>query len=263
VKDGGGEEEKAGGADARLAQQGRRWREKPVLRAIYTDLYRRMARVCVPGRILEVGGGSGGFKEFAPDVVSSDLLPAPWLDLRADAQCLPFADGSFANIVLFDVLHHIEHPSLFLAEAVRALVPGGRLVFCEPAITPASWPFYRFVHEEPVRWRCDPLAAGANDPGRDAFDANQAIPTLLLTRDRTRLEHAFPSLDILDIDWLSLVAYPLSGGFQPWSLVPARAVAPLLKLEDALPRRLRRLMAFRLLAVLARRPAVDAGARSS
>lgn len=245
----------AGDSDARLAEQGRRWREKPVLRALYTDLYRRMAKACVPGRTLEVGGGSGGFKEFAPEVISMDILPTPWLDVRADAQFLPFADGSFANIVMFDVLHHIEFPRLFLAEAARVLMPGGRLVFCEPAITWASWPFYHFIHEEPVRWRCDPLATGTPDPARDAFAANQAIPTLLATRDRTRLERALPDLVFVTVDWMSLLAYPLSGGFQRWSLVPPGAVGAMLAVEDRVPRWLRRVTAFRMIGALARRSA--------
>ena len=96
-----------------------------------------------PGPTLEVGGGSGNFKLFAPDTVSSDILPAPWLDLVCDAQRLPFADASFANIVMVDVLHHIGSPLRFLKEAARVLRPGGRLIFCEPAITPLSGLFYR------------------------------------------------------------------------------------------------------------------------
>lgn len=241
-------------SDPRLLEYGRRWREKPVLRALYIDLYRRMAAACLAGPTLEVGGGSGGFKEFAPDVVSTDILAAPWLDLQADAQFLPFADRSFANIVMVDVLHHIAFPRLFLDEAARILAPGGRLVFCEPAITLASWPFYRFLHPEPVRWQADPLAVGTIDRKRDPFDANQAIPTLLLGRDRAKLERAVPSLEILAVDWFSLLAYPLSGGFRSWSLVPARAIDALLRWENRVPRWARRLSAFRLIAVLARRP---------
>ena len=39
---------------------------------------RRMAACCVDGPTLEVGAGSGIFKEFFPDVVASDLLPCGW-----------------------------------------------------------------------------------------------------------------------------------------------------------------------------------------
>ena len=47
-----------------------------------------------------------------------------WLDAVADAQALPFADNSFANIVMVDVLHHIEQPARCLSEAERVLKPG-------------------------------------------------------------------------------------------------------------------------------------------
>ena len=100
----------AGGAAERRAA----WDAKPVLRALYHDYYRRMARACRPGRTLEIGGGSGNFKAFAPTVVSTDVTLAPWLDAVCDAHALPFAAASFDNLVLFDVLHHLERPPLFL-----------------------------------------------------------------------------------------------------------------------------------------------------
>lgn len=241
--------------DARIAEHGRQWRKKPAVRDIYVELYRRMAAARAPGPTLEIGGGSGIFKDFAPDTVSTDILAAPWLDLVADAQGLPIADGVFSNIVMFDVLHHIEFPRKFLAEAARVLRPGGRVIMVEPGITPVSWPFYRFIHPEPVRMGDDPLLDGAPDPNRDAFDANQAIPTLLFGRHARAFAAAFPQFAIIQKDWLSLFAYPLSGGFKPWSLIPAALVKPVLRLEDLLAPMLGRLMGFRLLVVLEKRAA--------
>jgi SAM-dependent methyltransferase len=239
--------------DGRIAEHGRQWRKKPALRDIYVDLYRRMAAARAAGPTLEIGGGSGIFKEFAPDTVTTDILSAPWLDLVADAQTLPFAPASFANVVMFDVLHHIEFPRKFFTEASRILKPGGRIIMVEPAITPLSWPFYRFVHPEPVRMGDDPLQDGAADPTRDAFDANQAIPTLIFGRHRHHFARLFPEFAVVEKRWLSLFAYPLSGGFKPWSLIPYALVAPVLRLEDALAPVLGGLMGFRLLVTLEKR----------
>ncbi|MEZ5670248.1 MAG: class I SAM-dependent methyltransferase [Alphaproteobacteria bacterium] len=232
-----------------------RWLAKPVLRALYTDMYRRMAARLVPGPTLELGGGSGNFAAFAPDVVATDIVPAPWLAAVCDAQQLPFADASFANIVLFDVLHHIERPLRFLREAARVLRPGGRIVLCEPAMTPLSRPFYTHLHPEPVDMAADPLADGPPTPGRDPFDANQAIPTLLFRRPagRAGLAAAVPALALAECRLLSLWAYPLSGGFRRWSLVPAALVPALLRLEGLLLPLLGPLQAFRLLAVVEKR----------
>jgi len=224
------------------------WNAKPVLRAIYGDIYRRMMTSIAPGLTLEVGGGSGNFKSFAPDTVTTDIVSAPWIDVTCDAQRLPFADCTFANVVMVDVLHHIEFPVRALKEFDRVLKPGGRLVMCEPAITPVSWVFYKLLHPEPVDMSADPLQDGTISPDKDPFDSNQAIPTLLTGRDRLRLAQAVPGLALARLERFSFAAYPLSGGFRPWSLIPAFAVEPVLAAEWAMRRLFGPIAAFRLLA---------------
>lgn len=229
------------------------WARKPSLRRVYTDLYRRIDKRRIPGLTVEIGGGSGNFKAFAPDTISTDIVAAPWLDAVADAARLPLADGSVANIVLFDVLHHIEYPVRFLDEAARVLQPGGRIIFSEPAITPFSNLFYTHLHPEPVDMKADPFAVGEPDPARDPFDANQAIPTLMFRRQQDRFAERLPSLRIQEYRLTSLLAYPMTGGFQPWTLIPGFLVPPLLWLERILLPVLGPLMAFRILSVIERK----------
>jgi SAM-dependent methyltransferase len=226
------------------------WERKPLLRRVYNDMYDRIAAACVAGRTLEIGGGIGQFKSRFPDVIATDIQSGPWLDLVADAQRLPFAEGSFANIVMVDVLHHVEFPLLFLREVARVLRGGGRLVMVEPAITWGSAMFYRLLHHEPVRMNVDVLLIGEPDAARDPYDSNQAIPTLLASRDRARLTKLLPSLRLARTDWFSLWVYPLSGGFKSWSLLPDRAGQALLSVEKKLEPTLGRLFGFRLLTMM-------------
>ncbi len=146
-----------------------------------------------------------------------DILPAAWLDSVCDAHSLPFADACFDNIVMFDVLHHLQRPALFFAEASRVLRPGGRVVMLEPAITPISHVFYAKFHPEPVDMTEDPLSEGSIDPDRDPYDSNQGIPSLLFgnAARRSVFESRFPEFSIMTTQHLALFAYPLSGGFPP------------------------------------------------
>jgi SAM-dependent methyltransferase len=231
------------------------WQKKPALRMLYRDFHRQLLAGCGSGTILEIGGGTAHIKEIRSDVISVDILPFPGLDMVADAHRLPFADGSLAALVMLDVLHHLERPVEFFKEAARVLRPNGRLAMIEPAMTPLARRFYERFHEEPVDMTADPFEIVEVDPERDPFDANQAIPTLFFSTEaaRQRFEKAVPSFRVRNVDWLSLVAYPLSGGFQPWSLLPSASVDPLLWLERRVPVSIRKLLAFRMMVALERR----------
>jgi SAM-dependent methyltransferase len=230
------------------------WERKPVLRLIYDDFYDRIAAACRGGLTIEIGGGIGNLKQRLGEVVATDIQFAPWLDCVADAQRLPFADEAAANIVMVDVLHHLEFPIAFFREAARVLRPGGRAVMVEPAITWGSTLFYRLFHQEPVRTSAEVLMDGRPDPRRDPYASNQAIPTLIATRDRERFHRLFPMLRIASVEWFALAAYPLSGGFKPWSLVGAGLARQMLRIERALEPALGRLAAFRMLLIVEKAP---------
>ncbi|WP_204105120.1 MULTISPECIES: class I SAM-dependent methyltransferase [Spirulina sp. CCY15215] len=225
------------------------WKKKPIIRELYTRWYREMAAQLVLGDTLELGGGSGNFKEFASNVVSSDIIPLPWIDVVADAQSLPFEDCSFDNIVLFDVLHHIENVSLFFNEALRVLRSGGKLILMEPYISPISWWIYHFIHPEPVNFKQDPLAWVEQSPLRQPFDANQAFATILFERQFKAFQNKYPHLVKIYHRRMAFFAYPLSGGFDKSSLIPLNQLKWILNLEERLSF-LSALLAFRILVVL-------------
>jgi SAM-dependent methyltransferase len=225
------------------------WQRKPVLRAIYHDYYRRLLAKLRPGRTLEIGGGTGNLKDYAQDVITSDIQPAAWLDVVADAEILPFADASFDNVVMVDVLHHVARPLVALQEINRVLKTGGHFVLLEPGVSVASGFANRYHHE-----RCDPRAdvfSGGPmcDPSKP-WDANLAVPTLLFRDGGARLAKAVSGLTLIHRQWLSTFVYPLSGGFQPWCLIPVALVRPLLWLDALIARIAGPIMGFRLFVVM-------------
>ena len=230
------------------------WERKETIRLLYRDFHRRLLESCPEGPVLDIGGGTAHVKDSRPDIISTDILRFPGIDVVADAHRLPFPGRYFSGVVMLDVLHHLERPVEFLSEASRVLRPSGRLAMIEPAMTPIARRFYQNFHQEPVDMSADPFAPVAIDPDRDPFDANQAIPSLLFTSAaaRSRLEAVVPSLRVTRVGWLSLFAYPLSGGFQNWSLMPAALVRPMLAIEEKIPEIIRRQIAFRMMVVLDR-----------
>lgn len=242
-------------AHDQLLRHRRTWEQKPILRRVYTEeFFARLLSFRQPnGLSLEVGAGPGFFKRFAPDILSTDLIWCPWLDLIADAQQLPFRAASVTNIFGLDMLHHLAAPMTLLCEANRILLPGGRLILVEPWITPFSYLIFRFLHQE----RCDLSetsclenhSRAANE--KLAFDGNQAIPYLLFgPRHRSNTLASLPGLKLLALEPFCFFAYLLSGGFNHVSLLPESIYPALSKFERATSLLWRRIAALRVLLVL-------------
>ena len=231
-----------------LDEQREVWDEKPLIRALYGHYHRLMLERCTPGSIVEIGAGCGTLKQAHPDVISLDIVASRWVDLVADAQLLPFTTNSIDNLVMLDVLHHIPRPLAFLAECQRVLQRRGRVIFLEPGISSLSRWFYHYIHPEPVDLTFD-VASGQTTSSDAPFDSNQAVPTLLLETDTSALQ----GLVLAEQQWLAPCSYAMSGGFRAWQLYPQALLAPLLKLEQLLPRWLLRHTGFRVLGVLEKR----------
>jgi len=225
------------------------WKSKKILKRLYHNWYRIIGSALRPGSILEIGGGSGNLKEFFPHAISSDILFTPWIDAVVDAHQLPFNEMTFDNIVLLDVLHHLNDPAQFFCEAQKVLKQKGRIILMEPYISWASFFIYRFLHHEGLVWNINPFKKGWLDKDKNHFQGNQAIPTLIFERYKYRFAKDFPGLKFINKKRTDFIIYPLSGGFHNPSLCPLFLYSTLEYLEKIL-RPLKRFLAFRLLVVL-------------
>ncbi|SVE29323.1 uncharacterized protein METZ01_LOCUS482177, partial [marine metagenome] len=111
-----------------LDDQQRIWLKKPTLRLVYKNYYDLAFSNSVPGRTLEIGAGSGSLRHCGFDVISTDIVHTPYVDVVSDAHVLPFIENSVNNIIAVDAFHHLQRPIRFLHEASRLLKPGGQLL---------------------------------------------------------------------------------------------------------------------------------------
>jgi len=88
---------------------------------------------CASGFISGMAAAQGAAAtgvDFSPSMVAVARTRFPEVEFRqADAEALPFADGSFDGVVIGFGVHHFPFPVRALAEARRVLRTGGRLAF--------------------------------------------------------------------------------------------------------------------------------------
>jgi SAM-dependent methyltransferase len=115
-------------------------------RTVYFGLLRHHLAGERPARVLDLGCGMGGFLEGLSEI-GERVFPSD-ISVEGLARCsergfgggaaasgyaLPYADGSFDLVCMFDAIEHIEDDHRALREVARILRPGGLALATVPA----------------------------------------------------------------------------------------------------------------------------------
>ena len=193
--------------------------QKPFLKRLYNDWYDvfiKKAKEIKTGKHLEIGSGGGFLKEVFPEVITSDILALPNVDMVFSAEVMPFKENELASIVMLNVFHHIPKPYLFLQEAQRTLVKGGKIIMTEPANSALGRFIYKRFHHEPFEEN-GPREIKAGNP---LSNSNQALPHIYFERDLELFTKEFPLLKINSIKYHSPFSYIISGGVSRSAMLP-------------------------------------------
>ena len=193
--------------------------KKPFLKKLYTDWYLIFiikSKEIKNGKYLEIGSGGGFLKDVFPEVITSDILTLPNVDLIFTAEEIPFKENELASIVMLNVFHHIPKPHLFLKEAQRTLIKGGKIIMTEPANSSLARFIYKRFHHEPF----DEKGQREIKAGNPLSNSNQALPYIYFERDLDLFKKDFPSLKINSIKYHSPFSYIISGGVSRSAMLP-------------------------------------------
>ena len=230
------------------------WREKPLLREVYKGFFLEISRClqkAVSGPTVELGAGVCGIKEVIPDCICTDQFESTGVDQVESVYDLSFAPESVVNFIMIDVFHHLQFPFAALEKLRQKLVPGGRVIIFEPAISLLGLLVYGVFHDEPVALfrPIDQREFGVPDVRSD-FYAAQGNASRIFSNHK--YQDNLNKWELVDRKRYAGVSYVASGGFKKRPLYSHRYL-PAMKKLDAFMDKLPSMFATRQMIVLEKR----------
>jgi hypothetical protein len=232
--------------------------KKPMLQAVFSEWHRCFLELDekyfteARGIRVELGAGVTPIRDTFPEVLATDLVPAPHLDKVLDAGCLDLPEASVRALYGQNCFHHFPNVERFFVEAIRVLVPSGGIILIEPYYgLLAKIVFRRLFTSEFFDMQIPDWIAPVEGP---MTGANQALSYIVFERDREVLHAKFPELSVVYTAPLrNYLRYFTSGALNFRQLLPT-ALVPLLKLIEKALGPLDRYLALHYVIVLRRCP---------
>ena len=209
------------------------YQNKNLVKIIYNSYYKKVKKniyISNNKKILELGSGGGNIKKIIKECITSDQFKNKNIDRIENIYKINFKKNSISNIILIDVFHHLQFPSLALKEIHRVLIKNGRIIMVEPAMGFIPRIVYKIFHYEPngfnlkIKWNDIPKKIPSSN---EYFDA-QSMPWRAFFLKEINLKSKYK---IKSIKPFSDFAFLLSGGYSYRALYP-KILYSLIKLID-------------------------------
>ena len=209
------------------------YQNKDLIKIIYNNYYKKIKKniyISNKKKILELGSGGGNIKKIIQKCITSDQFKNKNIDRIENIYKINFKKNSISNIILIDVFHHLQFPSLALKEIHKVLIKNGRIIMVEPAMGLIPRIVYKIFHYEPngfnlrIKWNNIPKKI----PSSNKYFAAQCIPWRAFFLKELNLKSKY---SIKLIKPFSDFAFLLSGGYSYKALYP-KILYPLIKLID-------------------------------
>ena len=209
------------------------YQNKNLVKIIYNSYYKKVKKniyISNNKKILELGSGGGNIKKIIKECITSDQFKNKNIDRIENIYKINFKKNSISNIILIDVFHHLQFPSLALKEIHRVLIKNGRIIMVEPAMGFIPRIVYKIFHYEPngfnlkIKWNDIPKKI----PSSNEYFAAQSMPWRAFFLKEINLKSKYK---IKSIKPFSDFAFLLSGGYSYRALYP-KILYSLIKLID-------------------------------
>jgi len=191
------------------------YQNKVLIKIIYNNYYKNIKKyiyIADKKKILELGSGGGNIKKVIKECITSDQFKNKNIDRIENIYKINFKKKSISNIILIDVFHHLQFPSLALQEIHRVLIKNGRVIMVEPAMGFIPRIIYKIFHYEPngfnlkIKWNNIPKKI----PSSNQYFAAQSMPWRAFFLRELNLKSKYK---IKFIKPFSDFAFLLSGGY--------------------------------------------------
>ncbi|MBF0299200.1 MAG: methyltransferase domain-containing protein [Oligoflexia bacterium] len=165
--------------------------------------------------VLEIGSGTSPIKIFYPSIITSDVMPLPYLDHCFDVHDLglydKIKDESLDVVVMTNVLHHLQNPLIAMEQISKKIKPSGRVIIVEPFFSIVSkFVFTKFHHEKMDFDVVSPCLENVSGP---LTSANMALPYKIFFMEHSWQEQvgkvffiSYPAV------FFSSLSYMMTGG---------------------------------------------------